>query len=135
MDAMNVQPRPEGAGEAPGSAREGVRVVLNHLVESMGTSTMVGRVLPALIEAAAQDETLAEMSREYAARRRETLRNVIAAGVGSGEFRSSIDPEAASIALAGAFVYRRLLTDTPMDEASVEALMTTVLGGVDFGAP
>lgn len=45
-----------------------------------------------------------------------------------GEVRPDIDPELAAVAVAGAVVYRRLMTAQPLSADEVEPLIHTVLG-------
>jgi TetR/AcrR family transcriptional regulator of autoinduction and epiphytic fitness len=62
------------------------------------------------------------------ASRRQRLIDTIAAGVETGEFAARIDPDAASVALAGAMFYRRLMTADAPDTDFITRLVNTVLG-------
>lgn len=68
------------------------------------------------------------MSALYSARRRQRLTDTIAAGVEAGELSARIDPDAASVALAGAMFYRRLMTADAPDTDFITRLVNTVLG-------
>jgi hypothetical protein len=56
------------------------------------------------------------------------LTDTIAAGVETGEFPSRVDPEAASVALAGAMFYRRLMTPDAPDADFIGRLVDSMLG-------
>jgi len=45
-----------------------------------------------------------------------------------GAFPARVNPDLAAVALAGAVMYRRLMTPTPMNPSDAEALVATVLG-------
>ena len=66
------------------------------------------------------------MSHLQHASRRQRLTETIAAGVETGEFAASIDPDAASV--AGAMFYRRLMTADAPDTDFITRLVNTVLG-------
>lgn len=123
LDSLNVQPGPEIAG----SPRERVEQILLHLVDVLGDSPF-SACIPALIHAADHDTTVRAFHHAYNARRRKALADVIAAGTATGDFPAGTDAEAASLALAGAMFYRRLMTPEPPDPSLVTALMETVLG-------
>jgi TetR/AcrR family transcriptional regulator, regulator of autoinduction and epiphytic fitness len=91
-------------------------------------SSPVAACLPALIDGAERDRALRRLHHEYNDRRRAALVSAIAAAVEAGEARPDIDPELAAVALAGAVMYRRLMTSRPLRHAEVEPLMATVLG-------
>ena len=73
----------------------------------------VAACLPALIDGAQRDPTLRRLHHHYNNRRRAALVAAIAAAVETGDVRSDVDPELAAIALAGAVIYRRLMTPDP----------------------
>lgn len=60
--------------------------------------------------------------------RRQTLIEVIAAGIAAGHLPANLDPEMAALALAGAITYCRLMTDRPFPSERVEALVELVIG-------
>lgn len=124
LETLNEQP---GPATVDGTPREQLEAVLRHLAAAMRDSTF-GRCVPALAEAAEQDPTVRAFFHGYAARRRQTVVRILAAGVASGDFPTDLDPEHASVALAGAVFYRRLLTPQPLDPTDVPALVTSVLG-------
>jgi AcrR family transcriptional regulator len=124
LDRLNEQPVPE---PPDGNLRGSVETLLRHLAAVL-TDSIIGRCVPALIDGAERDATVREFHHRYSADRRRALTKVIAAGVASGEFRQTIDPESASLALSGAIFYGRLMTGTPFDAKAGTGLADTVLG-------
>ncbi|OBF35983.1 TetR family transcriptional regulator [Mycobacterium sp. ACS1612] len=126
LETLNVQPDP--ARDRPdGDARSGVELILQHLAEALGDSPLSACV-PALVHAAETAPTVRDFLHGYSARRRQRLTDAIAAGVEAGAFPPRVDPEAASVALAGAMFYRRLMTADPPDADFITRLVDTVLG-------
>ncbi|MBY5161938.1 TetR/AcrR family transcriptional regulator [Salsipaludibacter albus] len=119
----------------PGTTRDGrgeralVVDLVTHLAEAMADPAQ-SAVVPALVEAAERDEAVAESFHADNDDRREALVQLVAAGVEAGTFRD-VDPTLAALALAGAVVYRRLMTATPLATADVARLVDTVLGPGD----
>ncbi len=130
LETLNEQPAPD-LGD--GTPRERVEHLLRHLAEALVASTFAACV-PALVDAAERDATVRAFLHTYSARRRKTLIDTIADGVASGDFPTALDPELASLALAGPIFYRRLMTGEPLDPALIPALIDTVLGPADRGA-
>lgn len=126
LETLNVQPQEE-AGASP---RDRVEQLLTHLAEVMADSPFAACV-PGLIEAAERDVTIRERFHRYSALRRQPLRDAIAEGRTHGAFAHHVDPDLAAQALAGAIMYRRLMTDTPLAPRDVPLLMTSVLGAAD----
>jgi TetR/AcrR family transcriptional regulator of autoinduction and epiphytic fitness len=125
LQGLNTQPDPE-VELAAGTARQRVELLLKHLTAALGDSP-VSACVPALIQAADNDYELRRFLHVYSAQRRQRLTDTIAAGVAAGEFPARIDADAASMALAGAVFYRRLMTDRPADGDFVTTLVDTVL--------
>lgn len=124
FEVLNEQPAPDPGG---GDPREQVERLLLHLVGALDDSPFSSCV-PALIEAAERDAAVREFLHEYSSRRRRTLTDVIREGVASGDFPPDLDPELASLSLAGAVFYRRLLTPASLHPDRVPELVETVLG-------
>jgi AcrR family transcriptional regulator len=125
IEALNKQPPPRPAdGDTP---RARIATLVYHLSDAMRSSP-VAACLPALIDGAERDLTLRRLHHHYNDRRRAALVTGIAAAVDSGDARSDIDPELAAVALAGAVMYRRLMTSRPLRNDEVEPLIATVLG-------
>jgi TetR/AcrR family transcriptional regulator of autoinduction and epiphytic fitness len=126
LETLNVQPDPArilGGGDA----RAGVELILKHLTQALDESPLSACV-PALVHAAETEPSVRDFLHRYSARRRQRLTDTIAAGVEAGELPSRIDPDAASVALAGAMFYRRLMTADAPDAEFIGRLVDTVFG-------
>jgi AcrR family transcriptional regulator len=110
-----------------GSPRERVVRLVRHVAEVVVDSTF-SVCIPALIEGAERDPRVREFHHRYSAERRQSLVEVIAEGVASGDFPPRIDPELAALALLGPIFYRRLMSGEPFDPAGAGELVDTVLG-------
>lgn len=131
LETLNVQPGADtdgadGAGP-PHDSRRRVHELLVHLSEAFRDPGVTGCV-PALIEASEHDPDVRAFHHGYAASRRQALVDAVGEGVADGTFPARIDPETASLALAGAVVYSRVMTDRAFDPADVPGLVETVLG-------
>lgn len=124
IDELNRQPPPRP--DTDESPRERVIELVRHLSDAMRNSP-VAACFPALVEAAEREPELRKLHHHYGARRRAALTLAIAAAVEAGEVEE-IDPELASVAIAGAVMYRRYMTPRPLRRDEVEALVSTVLG-------
>lgn len=124
LETLNVQPP---VASAEGSTRTRVTRLLQHLAEAMSDPDLSPSV-PALVEAAERDPTIARFHHQYADRRRQTLVDLLATGITAGELPPGLDPQLAALALAGAVVYTRLMTSTPFPVHRVEALVEQILG-------
>lgn len=109
------------------SARTRVRQLLLHLVEGMADPTL-SATTAALVDAAERDRAIADLHHQSNDRRRQALVEAITDGVADGEIPDHVEPEAGALALAGAIIYRRLMTADPADPEDVDALVATVLG-------
>jgi TetR/AcrR family transcriptional regulator of autoinduction and epiphytic fitness len=126
LETLNTQPDP-ARQLVGGTARERVEVILTHLAEVLGDSPLSACV-PALVHAAETEPAVRDFHHTYSARRRRRLTDTIAAGVETGEFPSRVDPDTASVALAGAMFYRRLMTPDAPDADFITRLVDSVLG-------
>ena len=124
LETLNTQPRPQ---LAPGTAREQIDRLLEHLASAFADSVL-SACIPALIEAGEHHPEVAEFLHGYSARRRQTLVDVIQAGIDSGELPSHLDAELASLALSGPLIYCRTMTPQPFPVARTRTLVTQVLG-------
>lgn len=127
IETLNRQPGTADAEPAPASPRERVRQLVRHLAEAFQGS-MVADCVPALIDGAERDPGVRDLHHRYNAERRRALVDAIAAGVDAGEIAPDVDPELASLALAGPVLYRRLMTPTPLPPSATDALVALVLG-------
>jgi AcrR family transcriptional regulator len=125
IDELNQQPPPRPTHDETPRAR--VVTLVHHLGRAMRTSP-VAACLPALIDGAERDRTLRRLHHGYNDRRRSALVAAVAAAVAAGEAPRDVDPELAAVALAGAVMYRRLMTARPLRDIEVEPLVATVLG-------
>ena len=126
LETLNVQPG-TGPGEGSGDARQDVVRVVTHLAEAFADST-ISSCTPALIEASEHHADVREFHHGYAERRRATLVALLERGRTTGRLSPDLDPELAAIALAGAVIYRRVMTGQPFPAADAERLVDTVLG-------
>jgi TetR/AcrR family transcriptional regulator, regulator of autoinduction and epiphytic fitness len=126
LETLNTQPDP-ARDLVEGNARQRVELILNHLADVLGDSPLSACV-PALVHAAETEPAVRDFHHTYSARRRQRLTDTIAAGVVAGELPARIDPDAASVALAGAMFYRRLMTANAPDADFIARLVDTVLG-------
>jgi AcrR family transcriptional regulator len=126
FETLNRQPQPlEGAaGESP---RQRIHRLLHHLAEVFQDSVFSACV-PALIEGAERHPEVRAFHHRFNDGRRKALTDAIADGVAAGEITDRIDPELAATALAGAIIYRRVMTGERFVPMRVSDLMTTVLG-------
>jgi AcrR family transcriptional regulator len=125
MDELNQQPPPRPSDDETPRAR--IATLVQHLSTAMRSSP-VAACVPALIDGAERDRTLRRLHYRYNDRRRAALVTAIAAAAEAGEARADIDPELAAVALAGAVMYRRLMTSRALQDHEVEPLIATVLG-------
>jgi TetR/AcrR family transcriptional regulator, regulator of autoinduction and epiphytic fitness len=112
---------------AIGTARERVESLVRHVAENCGGLT-VSVCVPALIGGTERDLCLREFHRRCSNKRRDSLVQVIAAGVTIGEFPANVDAELAAHTLVGVIFYRRLMSSVPFDPAHAAQLVNTVLG-------
>ncbi|HET9897849.1 MAG TPA: TetR-like C-terminal domain-containing protein [Streptosporangiaceae bacterium] len=105
---------------------ERVAVLVRHVAEITADSAF-SRCIPALIEGARHDERLREFHHRYSAHRRQSLTDLIAEGVSSGELAVGTDPELAARAILGAVFYGRLMSPDPFDPSRAEDLVRAVL--------
>ena len=126
LDTLNVQ-TPAGALDVEAPPRERVAQLLQHLVDAFRDPLITG-CTPALIEASEHDAEVRAFHHAYARARRQRLVDAIADGVGDGSFPTSVDPGIAATALAGAVLYRRVMTGTPYVRDDVPALIEALLG-------
>jgi len=129
LRSLNVQPGSAMAGVPPPgqTPRERVVEIVRHLATAFTGST-VAACTPALVDAAEHETDIRDLFHEYNAERRQTLVDAVTDGVVAGAFPARVNPDLAAVALAGAVMYRRLMTPTPMNPSDAEALVATVLG-------
>ena len=126
LQTLNRQPAPEHEADEI-TARQKVEALLSHLALAL-TDSPVSACIPALIHAAGNDPNFRDHLYRFSAQRRQRLTDVIAAGIATGEFLSSVDPETASVGLSGAVFYRCLMTPDAPDACFITSLIDAVLG-------
>ncbi len=107
-------------------AREAISLVLAHVAEVVVDSRF-SRCIPALIEGAERDPRVREFHHRYSAERRQALIDLIERGIAEGEFRPGVDPALATTALLGTILYRRLMTEAPLEPAETPRLIEAIL--------
>jgi AcrR family transcriptional regulator len=126
LETLNEQPPPvDPPNGEPARAR--INRLVHHLADVFKGST-IADCIPALIEGAERDREVRDFHHGYSARRRQALVDAIARGVAEGDIDAATDPELAAIALAGAIIYRRVMTGEPFDPARTDDLVHTILG-------
>jgi hypothetical protein len=126
LQILNTQPNRERDLVAA-TARQWVELILTHLAEVLGDSPLSACV-PALVHAAETDPAVRGSSTTRTRHGGRRLAETLAAGVQAGELPARIDADAASVALAGAMFYRRLMTADAPDAEFIRRLVDTVLG-------
>ena len=126
FETLNQQPQPDDAphGESP---RTRIHRLLRHLAEVFQDS-IFSACVPSLIEGAERHADVRSFHHRFSDQRRKALVDAIADGVTAGEVSPRIDPELAAVALAGAIIYRRVMTGERFDPERVPELLDTVLG-------
>lgn len=127
LETLNLQPAAESDPGAVVSHRDRVEQLVRHLATAFADPTLSG-CTPALIEAAEHDPGVRAFHHGYAASRRRALVEAIAAGVDAGDIPATVDPETASLALAGAIIYCRVMTGHRYDPGRSAALVDLVIG-------
>ena len=125
MESLNRQPSPRDPRDE--SPRERVVAIVQHLAEAM-VGSRVAACLPALIDGAERDPRVRSLHHGYNDRRRGALVVAVATAQEHGEVARDRDPDLAATALAGAVIYRRLMTGHPLQPSEVRPLVETVLG-------
>ena len=124
-DALETMKRPV-LPPTEGSARERIVALLEALVDTLGESRW-SRCMPALIDAAARDETVQRFHRQFVAARRQVMVGLIVEGIEAGELAPDLDPVLTSELLAGPIFYRRLMTGEPFPPSLARQIVDLVL--------
>jgi AcrR family transcriptional regulator len=124
-DALETMKRPLPP-PTEGSARERIVALLEALVDTLGESRW-SRCMPALIDAAARDETVQRFHRQFVAARRQVMVGLIVEGIDAGELAADLDPVLTSELLAGPIFYRRLMTGEPFPPSLARQIVDLVL--------
>jgi AcrR family transcriptional regulator len=113
-----------------GSLRGDLRAIYSHLCHHAGETPM-GHVLPQMIAAARMNPEIGSSFSDYVAERRRPTRAVFERAVARGELPADTDFDLLSDLFAGPFFYRILVTDAPVDDQLVEAVLDVVLAGAE----
>jgi TetR/AcrR family transcriptional regulator, regulator of autoinduction and epiphytic fitness len=112
---------------AHGSARDQLVRLIEHVAEILDDSPFAA-CIPALIDGAQRDPSVAAFHFQYGADRRAELASVIRAGIDAGEVSPTLDVDLAVVLLLGPLFYLRLMTETPFAASRAEELVDAVLG-------
>jgi AcrR family transcriptional regulator len=118
--------KPPVVPPSEGDVREQVIAVLENFARTAGESQWA-RCLPSLIAAAARDPEAARLHNELSCRGRQSLLDLLAAGVANGDLPPDLDPELMTEALAGPILLRRLLSLPPLEPAQVRKLVDQLI--------
>jgi len=126
FETLNQQPQPNDVplNESP---RMRIHRLLHHLAEVFQNS-IFSACVPSLIEGAERHSDVRSFHHRFNDQRRKALVDAIAEGVTAGEVPPRVDPDLAAVALAGAIIYRRVMTGERFDPERVSDLIDTVLG-------
>jgi AcrR family transcriptional regulator len=112
-----------------GSVEEDLLLLMRGAVRNY--QGLPGRIMPGLISAMAQDETLARTFRHgFLEQRRCALREVLERGIRRGELREEVDLELALDFMGGALFTRLLLTGGPVDDDLARGSVDMMLRGM-----
>jgi AcrR family transcriptional regulator len=110
-----------------GSPRAHLVSLIAHVAEILSDSPFAA-CIPALVEGAQRDRSVAAFHFGYAAERRAELAGVIRAGIAAGEIAESTDVDLVVLLLLGPLFYLRLMSTTPLAPTDAKQLVDTVLG-------
>jgi AcrR family transcriptional regulator len=109
-----------------GSARERIVALLEALIDTLGESRW-SKCMPALIEAAARDETVQQFHHQFVAARRKIMVGLVEEGIAAGELAADLDPVLVAELLAGPIFYRRLMTGDACSRPLARQIVDLVL--------
>jgi len=121
LERLNLQPRQTGPLQ-PDSLRERVVELITHLA-AVFENSRIGKVIPALIEAAEHHPQVAGFLHDYSAKRRLALVGLLREAVEMGELDCDFDAELAALVLSGPVFYCRLMSPAPFPQGKVGALV------------
>jgi AcrR family transcriptional regulator len=109
------------------SLREDLTVLLSHLVEYFERPDS-GRVFASFVDAAARDPELAVLHQATMQRARDSFEKVVRRGIARGELPDDLDVELFVDVVRAPFVYRRVVAQSPVGTADIDAVLDIVLG-------
>ncbi|MEV6058065.1 TetR/AcrR family transcriptional regulator [Streptomyces sp. NPDC052107] len=129
VDAFLSEMYAESSDPDTGSAYEDFRTVVRGMIRFYASST--GRVFAALVAEAQSDPAVAvELRDRLITPRRAMVRELWERGVGRGELRADVDPEAAIDLLFGPAMYRLVAGHAPLDEAAADEIVRVAMRGL-----
>ncbi len=117
-----------------GTTAQRITMLVQHVAE-VAADSLFSRCIPALIEGAGHDPRLRDFHYGYSARRRQSLTELIAGGIRSGEFTASCEPDLAAQAMLGAIFYGRLMSGEPFAPSQAPQLVAALLRPRDASSP
>jgi AcrR family transcriptional regulator len=129
VKALSTHPLPELTS---GQTRDDLVLLLRHMIEAL-TTTVAGRVLPALIDEVARTPELRGALNDFWISRRALMVEVLRAGSENGHLPHEVDHELIADLLYGAVHYRFLISSTPLSADLPERLVEAVLDGPAVG--
>jgi AcrR family transcriptional regulator len=88
------------------------------------------RIMATLLDAAESDPELSEISTTFTAGRRAAVKEILDAGVASGELDPDLDTELGAVLLGGPLFYLRMMLHEPADDATLERILDMVMAGL-----
>jgi AcrR family transcriptional regulator len=108
------------------SLREDLTVLLTHLVEFFDRRD-IGRVFASFIDAASRDPELWELHQQTMERARVNFEQVVRRGIERGELPADLDIGLFIDIVRAPFVYRRVVAQSPVGPADIDAVLDIVL--------
>ncbi len=113
--------RPQSECRGTSEPAEDLRQILRQVAASVSTG-----LLPAMIEAVKHDPEFARLKDDFVRARRAETREVLVRLVELGALSTHADLEVVNDLLVGPLFYRALMTNTPIDDAYIDSLVTNV---------
>lgn len=115
----------EGSGSLEADLVELVVTIARRLSANEG-----GRLMPAMVAAAASNDEVREALRRFAVSRRSRLHDVLERAVTAGELRKDTDVDLLVDSLVGPVIYRHLVVGRPFEVGTARELVGQLLRGV-----
>jgi AcrR family transcriptional regulator len=125
LDAIDRVAEPCRAPDT-GTLRGDLTAILDGLVEALTTSVL-GQVMPSLIDAAERDAEVARLQATWVRARRGAVHQALARAEARGEIPAGLDDDLVGSIFGGAAFYRRLVSHEPLDARFRAGLVDAVL--------
>lgn len=125
LDAIDRVTEPCRAPDS-GTLRGDLTAILDGLVEALTTSVL-GQVMPSLIDAAERDAEVARLQAAWVRARRGAVHRALARAEARGEIPAGLDDDLVCSMFGGAAFYRRLVSHEPLDARFRAGLVDAVL--------